>query len=296
MLPLLEALRPYQWVKNLLVFAPLVFAKRMLDPGAAWHAVLAFVAFCAVASGIYLLNDLKDVEGDRAHPEKKRRPLPSGRLRPGTAWLACGALVLAGLALAYTGVRPFHWPVAAYLVINVLYSFRLKHVVVLDTMCVASGFLLRVFTGGEAIGEPVSGWLTLCIFFVALLLAFCKRRHELVLLGEGSMEHRRSLDDYSLPFLDQLIAPLGALTVMTYAAYTVSHEAIEQFGGSSKEGSNLVYTVPFVVFGIFRYLYLVHIKVEGGNPTRLLLKDPPTLVNILLWFGVCVWVVYLRHS
>ena len=291
MLPLLETLRPYQWVKNLLVFAPLVFAQRMLVAEAAWSAFLAFASFCLVASSIYLLNDIVDVERDRKHPEKKQRPLPSGRLSIGTAWIAFVAVSLGGFALAVFALAEHFWvPIALYFVINIAYSFRLKHIVILDTMSIAIGFLLRVYAGGLAIHEPVSGWLTLCTFFVALLLAFCKRRHELSLLGEGSLAHRKTLDEYSLPFLDQLIAPLGALTVMTYALYTVSPETKAKFG------DKLLFTVPFVVYGIFRYLYLVHIRAKGGNPTRLLLKDSPMLVNIMLWFAVSVWAVYFASA
>lgn len=288
---LLEAMRPYQWVKNLLVFAPLVFAKQLLDPAAAWNAVLAFLAFCAAASGIYLVNDMHDLEADRAHPEKKHRPLPSGRLQVGLALPVSAVLIGVGITLSLVGEHPYWLPLGIYLAINVAYSWRLKHVVILDTMCVALGFLLRVYAGGDAVDEPVSGWLTLCTFFIALLLAFCKRRHELELLGQNSMEHRRTLADYSLPFLDQLIAPLGALTVMTYALYTVAPETQQKV-----PGNRLLFTVPFVVYGIFRYLYLVHIHAGGGNPTKLLLKDKATLINILLWFAVCVWAVYLGNQ
>ena len=285
-MPLIEALRPHQWVKNLLVFAPLVFARKLIDPAACLHAASAFVAFCAVASGIYLLNDLSDIDADKLHPEKKLRPLPSGRLSAGTAKVTLVLLWIGGLALAFLGANWFHWPLGVYLVINIFYSLKLKQVVLLDTMCIALGFLLRIYSGAVAIGEEASPWLVLCTFFVALLLAFGKRRHELHLLGEGSLEHRKSLAEYSLPYLDQLIAPLGALTVMTYAMYTVSERTITEVT------DKLIFTVPFVVYGIFRYLYLVHMRAEGGNPTRLLLKDPPMFINIVLWLGVSVWAVY----
>ena len=285
---LLEALRPYQWVKNLLVFAPLVFARRMTDGPSVVQAVLAFAAFSLVASGIYLLNDLHDLENDRLHPRKKMRPLPSGRLPVAWGAAALIACTLAGLSLA--AWRGFLWLPLAYWVVNVLYSWRLKHLVILDAMCIAVGFLLRVYAGGVAIGVPVSGWLTLCTFFAALLLAFCKRRAELMLLGEDSPEHRRAIGQYSPQFLDQMIAPLGALTVLAYAAYTTSPEALRNFGEA--RAHYLVFTVPFVVYGIFRYLYLVHMRAEGGDPTRLLLKDPPTLVNILCWFATSLWIVY----
>ncbi|PIE23305.1 MAG: decaprenyl-phosphate phosphoribosyltransferase [Planctomycetota bacterium] len=283
-LALLETMRLYQWIKNLLVFAPLVFAEKLIEFEAAGRAMLAFVSFGLVASAIYLMNDLLDVERDRQHPEKCKRPLPSGRLARPLAQSASLVLVAGGLALAYIGGFLI-WPLV-YWVINIAYSLRLKHMVVLDAMCIAIGFLLRVYAGGEAIGVPVSPWLTLCTFFVALLLAFAKRRHELSLLGEESTGHRQSLRDYSVAYLDQMIAPLGAMTVLAYAAYTVSPATIAHFG------PNLVFTVPFVVFGIFRYLYLVHQRSEGGNPTKLLLKDLQLLINTFAWFGVSVWVVY----
>lgn len=285
---LLESMRIYQWVKNLLVFAPLVFAKRMTDSAALGQAALAFASFCLVASAIYLMNDLLDLERDRQHPDKRQRALPSGRLPLGLARSASFVLVAAGLGLAWLGGF-LVWPLV-YWAINIAYSLRLKHVVVLDAMCIAAGFLLRVYAGGAAIGVHVSSWLTLCTFFVALLLAFAKRRHELSLLGEDSEGHRKALRDYSVAFLDQMIAPLGAMTVLAYAAYTVSPQTVQHFGSD-----RLVFTVPFVVFGIFRYLYLVHQRSEGGNPTRLLMRDGQMLLNILLWFGVSVWVVYGQH-
>jgi 4-hydroxybenzoate polyprenyltransferase len=283
-LALLEAMRLYQWVKNLLVFAPLVFAQKMGEAVVAGEAALAFLSFCFVASAIYLMNDLLDLERDKQHPEKRERPLPSGRLPVGVARVASLALVGMGLALAWRGDFLI-WP-AIYWVINIAYSIKLKHVVVLDAMCIAIGFLLRVYSGGAAIDVHVSSWLMLCTFFVALLLAFAKRRHELSLLGDESGEHRKSLRDYSVAYLDQMIAPLGAMTVLTYAAYTVSPTTVSHFG------ENLVFTVPFVVFGIFRYLFLVHQRSEGGNPTKLLMKDKQMLFNILAWFGVSVWIVY----
>jgi len=286
---LFEAMRPYQWVKNLLVFAPLIFAQKLYDRPSQMGALVAFAAFCCVASGIYLLNDLMDLERDRRHPKKKNRPLPSGRLSPAVAGIAVFVLVGSGLGLAQW--RGFLILPLVYFLINVAYSLKLKHLVILDAMCIAIGFLLRVYAGGVAIHVPVSSWLVLCTFFVALLLAFCKRRHELFVLGEEEASgHRKSLEHYSFAFLDQMIAPLGALTVMAYAAYTTSPAAVANFG--PKRAHLLVWTVPFVVYGIFRYLFLVHMRSEGGDPTRLLLKDLPTLLNILGWMGTSLWIVY----
>ncbi|MCB9892041.1 MAG: decaprenyl-phosphate phosphoribosyltransferase [Planctomycetes bacterium] len=284
---LLEAIRPVQWVKNLLVFAPLVFSKHLFDATAATHAVIAFSAFCLVASSIYLFNDLFDVERDREHPQKRNRPLASGRLSIGVARAAFVILAMSGIAIGVLAPLQFYVPITVYFALNIAYSVRLKHVAIIDTMCIAIGFVLRVLTGGLAIGQPVSGWLILCTFFIALMLAFCKRRHEISLLGVDSSSHRRALDDYSLHFLDQLIAPLGALTVTTYALYTVAPQTIEKFGTE-----NLIWTVPFVVYGVFRYLWLVHMRSEGGNPTKLLLSDVPTLLNVFAWGAVALWAVY----
>jgi 4-hydroxybenzoate polyprenyltransferase len=286
---LLEAMRPYQWVKNLLVFAPLVFAQKLYDRPSQIGALIAFAAFCCVASGIYLLNDILDLERDRQHPKKKNRPLPSGRLGPQVA--AGAVVVLVGIGLGLAWWKAFLILPLVYFLINVAYSLKLKHLVILDAMCIAIGFLLRVYAGGVAINVPVSSWLVLCTFFVALLLAFCKRRHELFILGEEDASgHRKSLEHYSFAFLDQMIAPLGALTVMAYAAYTTSPAAVANFG--QERAHLLVWTVPFVVYGIFRYLFLVHMRSEGGDPTRLLMKDIPTMLNILGWFGTSLWIVY----
>jgi 4-hydroxybenzoate polyprenyltransferase len=282
---LLEAMRPYQWVKNLLVFAPLIFAQRLFDTPELLRATLAFVAFCLVSSGIYLLNDLRDIENDRNHPKKCRRALASGRLSSNVAWVAFFVLEVVGLGIAWWD--GFLWVPAVYLVINLLYTYHLKHIVILDAMCIAIGFLLRVHAGGAAIGVPVSSWLTLCTFFVALLLAFCKRRHEILILGEDGKSHRVALEDYSLSFLDQMIAVLGGLTVMCYALYTVAPETQKNL-----HTGDLVYTVPFVTYGIFRYLFLVHQRAEGGDPTRLLLKDKLTVLNIVLWFLVSCYILY----
>ena len=286
MMPLLEAMRPHQWIKNAFVLAPLIFARKLGDASALGQALIAVAVFCLVASAVYLFNDILDIERDRQHPDKCKRPLPSGRLSPKLAILSLVTLTLVGLGLAYWMGYP-ELPLA-YCVLNICYSLRLKHMVILDAMCISIGFLLRVYTGGAAIGVEVSAWLALCTFFLALFLAFCKRRHELTILGVNSTQHRKALEEYSTAFLDQMIAPLGALTVFAYSVYTVSSRAEEIFGRDNK----LYYTVPFVVYGIFRYLYLVHQRTEGGNPAKLLVRDKMMLVNVVAWMAMCLWVVY----
>jgi 4-hydroxybenzoate polyprenyltransferase len=295
--PLVEALRPHQWIKNLLVFPALVFAGQLGDAAQALQATLAFVVFCCVSSGHYLVNDLVDLEQDRLHPDKSRRPLASGRLSRGAARAGAVVLLVSGLLLAHLlgpaslSVSFLCWPLA-YLVLNFFYSYRFKHVVVLDVMCISLGFLIRVHAGGAVIGRQASPWLILCTFFAALMLAACKRRAELALLGEDSAGHRKALRDYSIEYLDQLIAPLGAMTVFSYASYTVAPETRERLLQVKLNAEHLYLTVPFVVFGIFRYLFLVHRRDRGGDPARVLLTDRPTLLNIVLWLAAAVALLY----
>ena len=285
--PLLRALRPVQWSKNLFVLAPLVFAHRLTEPRALERALLAFVAFCAAASAIYLINDLRDRDEDRNHPRKRLRPIASGAL--GTATALVTAIILAGGAAAIAwglGPAPAGF-LGAYVLLNLLYSLGMKHVVILDVMAIATGFVLRVQAGGAAIPVPVSKWLLLCTIFVALFLAFSKRRHELMLLDDAAADQRRVLESYSPAFLDQMINVVTASAVVSYALYATAPETVEKFGGD-----RLVYTLPMVLFGIFRYLYLTYQTPGEKNPTEAILRDPPFLINLALWGGAVVWVIY----
>ena len=291
--PFVEAMRPHQWVKNLLVMAPLAFTpKGLIFELAAWADVLmAFASFCLAASSIYLLNDIVDRDEDARHPKKRLRPIASGRLPLGTAKLQLLVQVVATFALALavpaSGKVPFLvWP-SAYLVLNLLYSFWLKKLVVVDCMCIALGFQLRVQAGAAAIAVEASHWLLLCTFFFALFLAFCKRYEELSRQAEASGRTRATMEDYTTSFLDMMIGPLAALSILTYALYTVSPETVKTHGTD-----RLMYTVPFVTYGVFRYLFLVYRKSEGGDPARLLFKDPPLIVSGLA-YAIAV-VVLLR--
>lgn len=285
--PFVEAMRPHQWVKNLLVLVPLLFTPKALELSAWREALLAFASFCFAASTIYLLNDIKDKEEDARHPKKKKRPIASGRLSIGAAWLTfLGTLAACGL-LAWqvpTQVtwRPFVlWP-ASYLVLNVAYSFLLKRLVVIDCMCIALGFQLRVQAGAAAIQVDASRWLLLCTFFFALFLAFCKRYEELSKQGEASGQTRATMSDYTATFLNMLIGPLAALSILTYALYTVSPDTVARH-----HTDRLMYTVPIVTYGVFRYLFLVYRKSEGGDPARLLFRDVPLIVSGLC-YGLAV--------
>lgn len=280
-------MRPHQWVKNLLVLAPLVFAHQVGDPEKVGLALLAFAVFCAVSSGVYVLNDVVDRHADARHPTKRDRPIASGRLPVGVARAAIPVLIGGGLAAAWllmptvADKRPFVLSPLAYLVLNLAYSFGLKRIVIVDALCIAIGFQIRVDAGAVAIDEKTSSWILLCTFFFALFLAFCKRREEVASVDDASGATRATMRDYEIGFLDQLVAPLAALSILTYALYTVDRTT-EFFSERMK------YTVPFVVFGVFRYLFLVHRRGEGADPARLLFRDPQLIVSGVLW-GLTVW-------
>lgn len=284
---LVRSLRPVQWAKNLFVLAPLVFGRELDDPQAVLRGLAAFAAFCAAASAVYLVNDVRDREEDRRHPLKRRRPIASGALPvPAAAGAAVVLFALAAALGAPLGVGVLAL-IAGYALANLLYSAGLKHVVILDVMIIAVGFVLRVLAGGIAVGVAVSSWLLLCTIFLALFLAFSKRRHEIVLLAGEAAGQRRVLDHYSPAFLDQMINVVTASTVVSYALYAVSPETAERF-----DSQWLVYTVPLVLFGIFRYLYLIYQSPEERNPTEAILTDPPFLVNLALWGAAVLWIVY----
>jgi 4-hydroxybenzoate polyprenyltransferase len=275
---LVRSLRPAQWTKNLFVLAPLVFAHRLVDPPLVGRALLAFAAFCAVASAVYLLNDLRDLEQDRLHPLKRKRPLASGALDPRLAGAVALALALAALAAAARLGGRVAALLAAYLVLNALYTIRLKHIVILDVMSIAAGFVLRVLVGAVAIDVAVSRWLILCTTFLALFLAFAKRRHELMLLSDAAAAQRRVLEQYSPTFLDQMINVVTASTVISYALYAVAPETAERVGSE-----HLIWTMPLVLFGIFRFLFLLYQREDPRNPTEAILTDRPFLANLVLW-------------
>ena len=287
MLPLIRALRPSQWSKNLFVLAPLVFAHRLSDPQALERALLAFAAFCAAASAIYLVNDLRDREEDRNHPLKRLRPIASGALSPAVAAIAAAVLAVAAAALVWPLGKSATGFLAAYVALNLAYSMGMKHVVILDVMAIAMGFVLRVLGGAAAIPVPVSKWLLLCTIFVSLFLAFSKRRHELTLLDTAAVNHRRVLESYSPAFLDQMINVVTASAVVSYALYATAPETVEKF-----HSDRLVYTLPLVLFGVFRYLYLTYQTPGEKNPTEAILRDPPFLINVALWGVAVVWIIY----
>ncbi len=288
----LQTMRPKQWIKNLIIFAPLAFAQKLLDFDMAIRSIGAFIVFCLASSSVYLVNDILDKEADSHHPEKKNRPIASGRLSVTAAAVAAAAVLAASLAGALAIDLKILIIVAAYMALNAAYSAFLKKIVIVDAFCIAFGFILRMLAGAEALRsiDPnivVSTWIVLCTLLGSLFLAFCKRRHELG-LEEAAASHRASLEEYGIRFLDQMIAISTACTVMAYALWTMWQETIDKFG------HGLFWTIPFVCYGIFRYLYLVHQKDLGGSPSKIFLSDVPLIVNILLWIGSVMGILYYK--
>ena len=284
---LLMSLRPSQWAKNLLVFAGLLFGLRLFDPVAIGRAAGAFVIFCMLSGVVYLINDIADRETDRQHPLKALRPIASGALAVPTALTM--AIVLGGVALiaAFSlGIR-FFAVAASYLALLALYSGPLKQIVIIDVLTIAIGFVLRAVAGAVAVDVEISHWLLVCTILLALFISLAKRRHELVLLAGGAQSHRKILGEYSPYLLDQMIAVVTASTLISYVFYTISPETELKFGTHW-----LGLTIPFPLYGIFRYLYLVHQREGGGSPADLLLTDRPLLVCVTLWALSVALIIY----
>ena len=286
-LSLLVSMRPAQWTKNLLVFAGVLFGRRLFEAPALWRAVTAFWIFCVLSGVVYLINDVTDRETDRQHPRKALRPIASGALSASVA--VGGAVVLGGVALAGSvtlGWR-FFGVAAAFVGVLALYSGPLKHIVIIDVLTIAFGFVLRAVAGAVAVDVEISHWLLVCTVLLALFIALAKRRHELVLLANGATSHRPILGEYSPYLLDQMIAVVTASTLVAYVFYTISPETEQKFGTPW-----LGLTIPFPLYGILRYLYLVHQREGGGSPADLLLTDRPLLVCVALWALAVALIIY----
>jgi 4-hydroxybenzoate polyprenyltransferase len=284
---LFKSLRPEQWTKNLVIFAGLIFGRHLLDPQPLARTIAAFVVFCALSGAVYLVNDVVDREADRCHPLKAKRPIASGEVGAGTALGVALVLTVAAFVTALWLGPVFGLVAVAYVGLQVSYSVSLKHVVILDVLAISIGFVLRAAAGAVVIGVPISHWLLVCTVLLALFLALSKRRHELVLLSEGAIEHRRILGEYSPYLLDQMIGVVTASTLIAYIFYTFSPETLQKFGTG-----NLGLTIPFPLYGIFRYLYLVHRKEGGGSPAEMLLTDRPLLICVALWAAAVVFIIY----
>lgn len=283
------SLRPHQWSKNLLVFAAVMFSGELVHPDRLIKSLLTFFLFSFVAGCIYVWNDLKDIAEDRLHPAKKYRPIAAGKIKPRQALLfAVILLVFSFVASCFVSIN-LTLILILYSILNFLYSNYLKYIVILDILVVAVGYVLRAVAGGVAINVAISPWLLVCTFFLALFLVIGKRRAELVRWGENSVDYRPILLEYNASILDQMISVVTAATIIGYALYTLDVQTVQKFGTY-----NFIYTVPFVVYGVFRYFYLIYKKDLGGTPEMILIQDRHILINILFWVLTVFFLIYLK--
>jgi len=288
LLALVQTMRPKQWTKNIFIFAALIFDHQLFRRGPFLRILAGFVLLCLLSSAVYLINDLADIEQDRLHPKKRNRPLPSGRLRPAAATAAAVLFIAIALPLALLLNWQFGVVAVVYLGTNLLYSYWLKHVVLIDVLLVALGYLLRVHAGVALITVArFSPWLYICMTLLALFIGFGKRRGELLLMQNEPGNSRKVLEDYSLSFLDELINLVSTAAIIAYSLYTFSAENLPK-------NHAMMLTIPFVLYGIFRYLYLIHIKGEGGAPDELVLTDRPLQITFALWGLSAVLILYLN--
>lgn len=288
LLALLKTMRPRQWTKNIFVFAALVFDHKLFIFDYLWQTVAGFFLLCLLSSAVYVLNDLADIEKDRQHPKKRLRPLPSGQLSKSVAWSAVALFLMGGLPTAFALDFGFGVIAAVYVLGNLLYSFWLKHVVLIDVLVLAAFYLLRAVGGALLVESTISPWLYICMTLLALFIGFGKRRGELLLMKDASNNSRKVLEEYSLAFLDELINLVATATIVAYSFYTFSAENLPR-------DYSMMLTIPFVLYGIFRYLYLIHLKGEGGAPDELVLIDRPLQIAFGLW-GLCtVLILYFNR-
>lgn len=282
-----EALRPRAWLKNAFIFAGAVFAEKLLLPGVSARLLLGFGLFSLGAGAVYLFNDMMDVQKDRQHPYKAKRPYAAGRLEKKALVKAASVMVGLLIPLSYFLDTGFALWVLGYLGLNALYSLKLKHMVLIDVMTIAAGYVMRVMAGCSLAQVVPSGWLITCTLTLSLLLGLCKRRQELVLFKSAAEKSRRVLKDYSIRFLDQMITIMTAATLITYILYTLSSETVLKLGTRA-----LILTSPFVFYGIFRYLHLIYRKQASGEPIDALFSDPPMLISVILWILAVLVIIY----
>jgi 4-hydroxybenzoate polyprenyltransferase len=282
---LFKTMRPRQWTKNIFIFAALIFDKQLFILDSFLRTLAGVILFCLISSCVYILNDIVDVEADRQHPEKKNRPIPSGKLPVGAAWISLIVLVVIVIVASYFLDIEFMAVVIGYFILNIAYSMWLKHIPILDVLIIAAGFVLRVHAGVTLIQvERFSPWLYVLMTLLSLFLGFGKRRAELALLAHGAGSHRKVLDGYTLPLLDQYIMIVSGTTIVAYSLYTFSAPNLP-------ENHSMMLTIPFVVYSIFRYLYLIQVKHAGGTPEEILLSDRPFQISMILW-GLAVLAVF----
>ena len=284
---IIRAMRPRQWAKNVFIFAALVFDEQLTQKEPLLRTIAGFGLLCLISSAVYLLNDIADVESDRQHPTKRNRPIAAGQLSISLALVLAIAMAAFALAAGFALEPSFGWIITLYFVINLLYSLWLKHKPIIDVMIIAAGFVLRVAAGVVLIEVTrFSPWLYVCTTLLALIIGFGKRRAEIILLADGANAHRKVLDGYTIGYLDQLIVVVSATTIMAYSLYT--------FSALNLPSNHLMMlTIPFVIYGVFRYLYLIHVEDAGGAPEELILSDRPLLATLIFWGLLAVVILYI---
>ena len=285
---LFESLRPKQWIKNLFLFAGIIFSRNIFDIGMFLTVTVGFIAFCLLTGAVYIINDILDKEQDKKHPLKRQRPIAAGKLPLDVALGAAMILIFVSLVVSLIASSGFFVLALLYLLVQIAYTFYLKKRVILDVFAISAGFVLRVIGGAMIINVEISKWLIISTIAISLFLALSKRRHEIETLDEDAQHHRKVLDEYDTTYLlDQMISVVTAFTLICYTLYTISPDTIDKFNTE-----NLIFTIPFVLYGILRYLYLVHKKGEGGNPELIIVSDKPLLINVILWVLVSIIIIY----
>lgn len=282
----IRLMRPKHWIKNMFIFFALIFSRNLFNLDAVGASITAFIAFSFAASFVYIINDMKDIEKDRAHPRKKNRPLASGEIKSGLAIIIAFINIFIAIGLSYLININTMIIVIAYILINILYSFKIKHIVILDVIFIAIGFVLRVMAGAIAINVEVTSWILLTSFCISLFLGFGKRRNELVLLQKIQDNYRPVLDSYDFKLLDNMITSSASLTILTYGLYTIDKSVIERFNTDK-----LIFTVPFVIYGVYKYMHILY-KGNAGDPVEVVTKDPYIIINVLLWGISVIAIVY----
>lgn len=286
----LVSLRPRQWVKNFFIFSPLLFDAQFTNLHHLLKTTAAFFLFCFLSGSLYIFNDIRDIEKDRQHPRKKSRPIAAGQLSVTSAFVFACALLSVSLIISYVFFpTSFFICAVLYVFLNILYTSYLKTLVIVDVLCISIGFVLRIMAGVFVIASRLSSWILVCAALLALFMALIKRRHELVLLGENAGNHRASLSQYSVPFLDQMIASVSSSTLLAYALYSFSSQ-------TAKTTHYMILSLPFVIYGLFRYMYLSYEKNQGGEPETLVMSDAPFLLNIALWIIACALILYFGKN
>jgi 4-hydroxybenzoate polyprenyltransferase len=285
---LFKSMRPDQWTKNGFVLLPLIFARKVFEYPGLMQGLTAFGIFCLLSSAMYLFNDISDLDSDRHHPIKRRRPLAAGLISVTQAKWSAAVLLLCALSWALVLGKAFFSVVVIYATVQIAYTHFLKNVVIVDIFCISAGFFLRVIGGAAAVDVVISNWLIICTISIAMFLTLGKRRNDLTLIGQGDARRQRKVfSEYTPYLLDQMIGIVTATTLLSYMLYCISPETIAKF-----QTRHLIYTFPFVLYGLFRYLYLIHAKEQGGSPERVLLTDPPLLASVVLW-GLCaILIIY----